>query len=713
MTTLAVESRLGSLSSYTLPTDSYDSTKLGLSGLIRQYTGAGDEDKWAGPLKIGIARPVETAGAVPAQYPWAMQWSDTIDWLFFSDPAAVAATRRIQMYTFDRTTSLFSWNGSITCGFPYAGTQGTYTVNGFRMTYDKYTTGTAAVSGTTVTGTLTTWQASGIATGSRIGFGSTTPSAISTWYDISAISSDTSITLGASAGTVPDGAYVIEELRAVMSMTNGVTATNGGLFVVKGLQPAAFTSGSQSIVAATNTDNIRAVYWLKDAATNTNNAPYGVALESQTSWTSHNAYVINTVANPVVYKYNIRAALTVVSGAATNALVLISGAGGAVSGTSAVTNNVRLATLSHGNGAGQACLYFATTTRLYRTIAASSITAASTSWLPDAMVELAPGKGATFAASATLRNVEVMTQIDRLIIPTALRVYITKYLTDGTSMERICLANTLQLNQASMSSDAPPFPVASVAYNIDNVNGISYMVGVGTTAITNIIYAVPLSADWEYASASGHRLILPKFTTTGCTSFGTAYVNKVEVLGGKTGNNLGISTEAVRLLYRTSGIDDNSGGWTVINYSGNLSGITPSDEIQLAVEFCTIGDMCIPARVTSVGLTYNDGSTDSHYQPSVANSSIAEKRFAWRFATAFGTTVPRLRIRLYNAVTGDGPLVDDDSTTQVGTWEKSTDGGSNWVAWTNADKGNEITYLRFTPASLGDDIRVRAMLSLY
>jgi hypothetical protein len=712
MALLATESRMGSLSTWVNGVDSYDSTKLGLSGLIKQYTGAGAEDKWAGPMKIGIARPIETAGAVPAQYPWGMQWSSTIDWIFFSDQAAVAATRRIQMYTFDRTTSLFNWVGSINCAFPYAGTQGTYTVNGFRGSYEKYSVGTASVSGTAVTGTSTLWQTNRMASGCRIGFGTTDPTQVTNWYEIASIGGEGSITLTASAGTVVDGPYVIEDLRFVMAMTNGVTATNGGTFLVKGIQKDTFTSGSTAIPAATTTDNIRAVYWLQDAGTVTQTASIGVGIASRVDWQTQYVYALSTLANPLVYKYNIRKNLTLTAGADTTAITVKSGAGGAVTGTNSSTNNVRIATLNHGNGSGIECIYFATTTRIYRTKAIADITAGDTTWLSDAMVELPPGGTATYAASATLKSCEVMQQIDRLLVPTAVRLYVTKYLTDGSQHERLIGANTLQLNQATASADLTPFPVAGAIFTVDNVAGITYMVSQGLTAVLNFIYAVPLSADWEYSSTSGHRLILPKFTTTGCTSFGRAYVNTVEILGGKTLTNLGSSTEGVRLLYRTSGISDNSGAWTVLDYANDLSAISAADEIQLAVEFRTMGNTCIPARVTSVGLTYNDSSTDNHYEPSVKWSNLTNTQFAWRFKTAFGSTVPRMKITLYDAVNGTF-LTTDDSTTQGGTWEKSTDDGVNWGAYNTTDKGNETTYIRFTPASLGSGIKVRAVLQQY
>lgn len=73
--------------------------------------------------------------------------------------------------------------------------------------------------------------------------------------------------------------------------------------------------------------------------------------------------------------------------------------------------------------------------------------------------------------------------------------------------------------------------------------------------------------------------------------------------------------------------------------------------------------------------------------------------------------MPTLRIRLYNAETG-GLLLDDTTTASAdGTWEKSTNDGGAWGSYNTTDKGNETTYIRYTPTSLADDIKVRALLT--
>jgi hypothetical protein len=76
-------------------------------------------------------------------------------------------------------------------------------------TYATNTSGTVACSGTSVTGTGTTFT--NYIENSQIGFGSTVPSDISDWYTISSINSNTSLTLTSSPGTISSGTdYVIK-----------------------------------------------------------------------------------------------------------------------------------------------------------------------------------------------------------------------------------------------------------------------------------------------------------------------------------------------------------------------------------------------------------------------------------------------------------------------------------------------------------------------
>ena len=712
MSKIANEFRFGSQTSYTYGVDSYDSTKTGIGNLIHQYTGSGQDDNYISPPAIGFARPVEVGGAIPAYHNVAVPWTDDIDWVFFVDQAAAAATRRVQLFTYDRTASTFTWKGFITISFPSAGTQGVYIIRGVSVFYDTYTTGTASVSSSTVTGTGSAWSASKICPGSRIGFGTTNPSAVTRWYEISAVGGDTSLTLTETA-TISDGAYVIEELRMALVMTNATTATNGGVFLIKGLKFEAFNGGGTAIAAATNTDQqARTCYWIGDASTNTNIAPIGCDY-IKTDFTTQHLYVLDNVTNPVLYKYNVRAALTVSSGKSQDAFVLKSGQHGALTGTPAQNNNFIIATAQHGSGMGMPCGYFVTTTRFYRTADVTTVVSNSTTWAGDNSLETPPGSSTTSALTSTMNNIVYSNMLDKFFITTAGRMYCTKYRSDSAQWDRVFLSDDKQTPQVSSSSDVAPHPSFSLGvFLIGKSNGILFMAQTGLTAITNFIYAIPVGCDWEYTDTTNQVVITPEISTPNVAAYVRAYIAQKDVQGGADGYNLGCMSEPVRISYRISGISDDSGAWTALPASGDMSTVNPATSCQLKLEWKIMGQTCIPAQVMAVGLIYEDLSTDSHYQPSVGNSSLASKQFAWRFATAFGTTVPRLKIRLYDAVTNT-LLLTDDSNTQTGTWEKSTDGGSNWVSWTSADKGNETTYLRFTPSSLGDNIRVRALLTLY
>ncbi len=688
---------------------SYDATKTNLGALIQQKTGVAEVEKFAGPMPIALARPMEASTSIPGVFPHVVVVDSNTHWVFLADNATAANTRRIVKYTYSISTGVFTWDGFITLTFP---TATAHTIRGFRMTRDFYTTGTAAVSGTTVTGTGSEWTDSRLAVGSRIGFGSTDSTQITTWYEISAIGSNTSITLTASAGTIVDGPYVIEELRAIVSTTNA-TVTNGGLYVVKGLRESSFSVAGTTIPAATTTDSIRAVYWLADAATVTNTIACGAAIEDIHSLSEHHVYVIDgTTTTNRVYKYNIRAALSgLASGKSTSAFVLVTGAQ-TPTGTCSQVNNGRIGVLNHGPGSGVECLYFATTTRVYRA-ALTGITSGNTSWQSDAMVEVPPGGSVTYPLTSALASVELAGTIDRIFVMSTgtagARSYVTKYNTNSDPFDHIFLTDDKQYDQSTTDSDATAHPaISALPFSVWSEAGVAYLARVSTVATTNQLYAIPISAHWTYAGGTPQqRLITPSLATVNASVFSKVYVNEASMTGSGT---LGLGTEPYRLYYRTSGISDDSGSWNLLSDTHDLTGVAPTSSIQFMFEFRVLGTSCIPARIHSIAVLYEDNTTDSHYQPSIAQSSIATKTFAWRFSTAFGGTVPTLNIKLYHAVTG-ALLDEDDSVTQAGTWEKSTNDGVGWSSYDATDKTNETTYIRFTPASLGDDIKVRALLT--
>ena len=323
--------------------------------------------------------------------------------------------------------------------------------------------------------------------------------------------------------------------------------------------------------------------------------------------------------------------------------------------------------------------------------------------------------------------------MDRFLIFTtsasANRHYITKYREDGGQFDRIVLMDARQLNQSTEDGSAAIYPhTLTTNISADCLNGMTRIATHGTTNTTNLLYNVPFAADWEYTAAtvgaaattgySACRVVLPVMSTSAFTSFVAGYFNQVGVIGspsayftlGRTMTNLGAEPGAVRLFYRTANIATNTGAWTLLDYTGSMTGVTGTS-IQAMLEFRVCTAIGLPGRVTRVGFEGLASATDSHFQFSVGKTDLANKKFVWRYATAFGSTVPKLYVYLNNGVTG-ASLVTDDSVTQAGTWETSTD-GTNWGAFSTADRANETTYVRFTTTSgATDGVTVAPILAL-
>jgi len=686
---------------------SYNINNLNIGTLIRRYTDEVESaNDFIGPLKIGLIRPMESSVPFPGIFPHIITFSSTIDYCFLIDNATAAPTRRILMTTFNRETGDFDVSGFITVTFP---TNTNHTVRGFRMVLNAYTTGTVGVNGTTVTGSGTLWNDSRLCVGSRIGFGSSISSEITDWYEISAVGSNTSITLTSSVpSTISTGtSYVIEDLTALITTVNA-TATNGGVFLVKGLRYELFTTSGITIPAATTVDRIRAAYRLNDAATLTMTSVAGNGINEFESWTSQNVYCINATGIRI-FMFNIRAALTLNAGTSTSAFILQTG-NQAVTGTLSLLNNGRVATLGHGPGASIPSLYIVTTTRVIR-CALSTITAGSTTFQTDVMIEVPPGGSSSYTLTSAMSGVEYVGSIDRLIVTSTgtggARSYITRYNTISQAFDHLFLVDTKQIDQSSADSSISAHPaILALPFSVWAQEGVLYLARVGTTAANNHIYTLVIDADETYSDNTNQIIISPKFSLDAVSRLSTLSVRNVRRINPET---FSLQIEPYSVFYRTSGIDNNSGAWTRIGANGDLSG-SLADNIQFKFSFKIIGDTCIPARLLGFSLTYEDGNTDSHYIPSIEFSSIENNRFAYRQTSLFIDSLPTMRITIYNADTNIMVLTDTTSAPAFGTFEYSTNNGSSWLTWSTSANtvGNLI---RYTASSLPDNIRVRVVFN--
>jgi len=664
-------------------TTDYDSTRVCIGTGIKYQS-----DRSVGPLPVVISRPGETSTAVPIYIVQAVEWSGDIDWVFGADVAAAAATRRIVMYEYNKRNGTLAWKGFITLTYPPATN---HTIRGLSVGYDVYTKGSVAVSGAAVTGIGTTWTDDRLAVGSRIGFGSTDPALITRWYEISAIGSNTGITLtGAIDATISAGsAYCIEDLRIYTSTTNA-TAANGGLFATKGLRAEIFSFAGTTISAATTVDNTRAVMWLADASTVTNTTACGSNLAPKSSWTSQFLYVLNGAGGTTsrFFKYNVRAALTLASGKDTTSLNLQTG-NSTVTGNLQQLDSTRLVTTAHGPGSGAECIYFVTASRIYRA-ATSGITAASTTFNNDNMTEVPPGGTNTYAATGTLQSLDYIPGIDRFTIYTtstaSTRHYLTQYQTGGSNYDSIFVVDTKQIDQTLANPEiAPPAIVNNTTATIasSSLYNVTYVIRGSATANFCWLYACNFGSDYTFSSITGNdqSIITPSMSCTGNVMFYRVYVNNLKSYGSDRYNH--IPAEPYKIWYRTSGISDNSGGWTVVPAGGNLTAVTPASTIQFRIKFKTAGSHSLPTRIYSVGVVYeNSVDIPSHLKWNFGDTNNSSGNIGFIQCCYYGS-VPNLQIDYYRADTDANVLSQASTSSTNGVFEYWN--GSTWTAGLGTD----------------------------
>lgn len=294
----------------TTPITSYNSARTNLGSLLKQYSGSNSEDNYITSPPL-IALNINDNALTTMFMPHVYQWSDNIYWIFAITNATAAVTRVISLFEFNSTTNTSVWKGNITLsGTTIAGAK---TARALRAFVYKHTTGTVSTSGasTTITGNSTLFSDDRIAVGARIGFGSTDPTQIATWYEISAINSNTSLTINAPVTLSGGTTYVIEEIRIAIGATNA-TLQNGGIHLIKGLNYGTFSVGGTTIAEATTIDNIRASYLLKDytpaTVTVTIAAPgvftlnsHGLAVNDSVMFTTTGALPTGLTASTVYY----------------------------------------------------------------------------------------------------------------------------------------------------------------------------------------------------------------------------------------------------------------------------------------------------------------------------------------------------------------------------------------------------------------------------
>jgi hypothetical protein len=727
----------GSVTAGISGTNNYDPNKIFMGDLFTYASGPSPKDNYITPNKNAYIRIGELCGFAVSN-PHMIAWSSRYNWVFLFDATAAAATRRVALVEHDKVRNTLAYKGFITVTHVLAA--GNKTIRGGKALYYKHTDGTVAVAAYTVTGTNTQWLLQKIAAGSRIGFGTTDPTQVRQWYTISAVTDATTLVLTSPASIAAGSSYVIESLWLAISNTSS-TAGNGGVFLVKGLSYDCFVPGGTAIPEAFWQDDLRGVYWLKDAAVVENQAAGGLGLDAistdgLTSSGSHFIYVTQLIsaASTSCFKYNVRASLSgspfMVSGSATLAAFTTKTQPYAHAlRTLSQFNNGRVFSVNHGPASGATSLFFVgfpsanVNGHIYRA-PLTEIASGSTTWVKDFSV-VNPLVNSFFSPSGSYRwlplQADYSSMIDALVVANNsnpdFRTLIVQYDPRLASANIMCFApdaNRLNTTQNSNLNIYPPLPRQ---YPMSMWTESGYLYTISTTPIgqNSILYILPLGADWHFADYTKQYVITPQMSTSGATHYYSAFIGDANFPNPTVAANkfLSFQTEAYRAYVRTSGIDDNSGAWTILPDSCDMSGITPAGSVQFRFDFKIAGMFCQPGAIFGVGLNYEDNQQDSHYKPSLDKSDSTSKIFAWNQMYPFGDGVPNLRITLTNldaGVSGTQILTDTVAMWSSGSWQYSRDGGASWLLW-NSSYDRPGTYLRYTVSGSLDNASIRAILT--
>jgi len=353
------------------------------------------------------------------------------------------------------------------------------------------------------------------------------------------------------------------------------------------------------------------------------------------------------------------------------------------------------------------------------------------------MSEVPPGSTTTYNSAGNVGRVYYMPTIDKLIVlnsSTTAKSYITKYEIDlqqptlastfygrdtydelayNNSYDLTFLMNGNQLQGNTANVNAPRYPDTLGTGFFGSVeNGVLHLSRPLAT-IQNNLYAIPLGCDAQYVDYSNDAFITQKYVLPNTIGITGLFVNQLKEYGSGA---FSVPPEPLIIHYRTSGIDDNSGEWNEFTNVQNLNndiiceGALNSITIQFRFSYKIAGNTCLPNRVYGFTLVYEDDRTDSHYSPSVSNSNLNNRIFAWRQESLWNGNIPNLKIRLYNATNNNIVFYDTITNSSSGTWEYSTNNGATWLTW-NSSADAVGNYIRYVADFIPSGIKLRVGLN--
>jgi hypothetical protein len=479
-----------------------------------------------------------------------------------------------------------------------------------------------------VTGTNTTWLSEKIASGARIGFGSTEPSKIEKWHDIAAIYSNTSLSVSDEIMDVisPNTPYCIQEMRFIYYGLYDLTSAQNSIHIIKGINPNIFKNTGHFINSATTVDNLRAIYRLKDFASSTLNNVYQISIAPKIDKDNQYIYLLNVPTSSTtlrIYKFNLRTSLNDLSGGVSLA--------GYMYRTNTITGlfemfgrNYRYAPVVSAESGRSKNIpsIFGTAygrnpnTNEYKSwvirISESSIKADTD--FPIDIAPFVPTTSRDVLRNATYRKISYDPVIDKFIGSNfADWAYGKNYITDLNFNEEINyapLGHHARWRNEPSNSDYSAKNEYRSDFTLQSWNDTEICNGILYRRHSSFVYAEPIHADLNFADKTKNFIVTPIIGCANNVKFDKISVNFDEYVGDY---EQGFQPDLFKVYARVSGMNDDSGPWTeVIN--SDISSFAVSDKIQFKFTYKIIGMLGIVARIHSISVNYftNDNINDEN-----------------------------------------------------------------------------------------------------
>ena len=640
----------------------YDSSYVNLGYLMNRYSGANKYDNYVSPLRLEhIFNAANYYNNIFYFMFKVIRYTKNLDYIFITNQSS---TQNILYMIYNRKENKFYQGGVVNIFFRVSNNMYIYDANIF---VDSSSDGYVTVSGNTVTGTNTKFNSLKFSVGSRIGFGSTNPETITEWYEVASIISDTSLTLTETLSkTYPQNSpYIIEEVSMISANYWATSPYNlGGVYITKGMN-FTFMKHNNTVPFATTVDRIRATYRIINPGTNLIINGWSLAALPKTSNDEHIFYVLIDQGNTIrIACFDAEAPLTLTAGESTSAFKFITKSYDCINGA----DTLRMFCLPTGPGRNKHNIYFRSgSATVLQRIDLNDLKQDADLFGQDHGYVRSLGNAYRGYNNVGPSNARYIPNLEQMLFSgstNAVLPYDTNYPYYYTEFGEINGENS---DYRMPSKDTVSHLRESLNFNISD--GLWYYV-----ANQYKLGVFPGEADWRFASRNNARIITHSIDTSHITKFNKLLVHHPEILGS---HDLGSMPEPFRVYFRTEGISDDTGDWSLLNDSFDMSFIMPKDNIQFMFEFRVLGKASVPNRIYGLSISYfvdDDLPTGFEWNLYDSNSSSSIIGFE---QTSVLNTLGNLKITYYLSESDEEVFTAYSTENINGSFQYWN--GSSWI----------------------------------